>query len=222
MKKLFSLIIATTLLVSTFGSSVAFAEGDSMVKDAPELSKSVQVDVSEEDLAKVQVMVNAIEELDQNLDMENLSKNKKRDIKQLSNEAQELYYLYTKKANKVNGKGDVSPEEVLSFLNTASSSFSEPGMVEPNYSIRSVKRYYLTHQQVTDIVKGSAWNGGFWGMMAAIAKIWGKSPTVLTAMIVAIPTLGAATINLCNRYNTGIVIQDIRVGATHSFSCYPR
>ncbi|MCF3943809.1 hypothetical protein [Oceanobacillus alkalisoli] len=59
--------------------------------------------------------------------MDNLSEHKASDIEKLSPEAQQFYKLYKNEINNVEGDGEVTKEEVLSFLNTAHSSdeFSE-------------------------------------------------------------------------------------------------
>ena len=60
-----------------------------------------------------------------------------------------------------------------------------------------------------------------WAVLNAIAKAFKKSPTLLNAMLIAIPALGLATLNKCNKDNRGVIITDVRIGATHSFSCKP-
>jgi hypothetical protein len=41
-------------------------------------------------------------------------------------------------------------------------------------------------------------------------------------LIIAVPALGWAVLNACNRYNKGVIIKDVRIGASHSFSCSAR
>lgn len=223
MKKSLILVLVGILLLSTFSTNITFAKSSISNDDVSGLNDLVEVQISKEDLAKTYVLVEAITELDENLNMQDLSSYTPRDIENLSDEAQQLFHLYTKEYNKLDEPAYVTEEEVLSFMNLASNQIvgSEVDLIK-TASLGSYKEYYLSHKQVTSIVKGSAWNGGFWGMMAAIAKIWGKSPTVLTLMIVAIPALGAATINLCNKNNKGVVIRHLRVGASHSFTCFAR
>ncbi|MEK4951957.1 hypothetical protein NST12_16820 [Bacillus sp. FSL W8-1127] len=227
-KGVISFVSAVTLL----GSSVpitSFAQAQdsppSTIQkvDIKELKKSV----TKEQVADVQKMVNVISELDRKVNMDNLSANTQKDINKLSKEAKEFYYLYEQVYKQNDGKFDV--ELTLATLNyyynsmNNTSTQSGTEVKENTFSIAStigsVKTYKLSNQQVNDIIKMIGVHGAGWGLMTAIAKYFAKSPTWITAMIIAIPTLGAAVLNACNRYNKGVIIKDVRIGATHNWSC---
>jgi hypothetical protein len=182
------------------------------------------VEVSKEQIYNVQKMANVVKELDKKLNMEDLSQNSEKDINKLSKEAKEFYNLYVEVS--ASGEGDVAQALVLlgsyyNTINTESSTQQVEGQVS-TMSIGGVYNYYLSNQQVRDIIATAGVNGGFWAVLSAAMKHFAKSPTLLTAMIVALPALGAATLNACNRYAKGVVITDVRVGTFHNFSCAPR
>ena len=186
-------------------------------------SNSITVNVSEEEVAEATKLVNAIDELNANLNMNDLSKNSETEIRKLSKEAQDFYYLYKDQSN-----GKATKEDALNLMNEALETedtklaSSKDTIQKTGYDVISEKKYYLSNQNVKDFVKQAGVNGSFWGLMTAIAKAFKKSPTYVTGLIVAIPALGAAVLNACNKYDKGVVITDLRVGATHNFSCTAR
>lgn len=179
------------------------------------------VEVTPEDVAKIGNVVKLINEIDKSgLNMDDLSKNSPEDIEKLSDEAQEFYYLYKNELLALKDKNQTaSKEEAAQFIHKAS---NQMGTEATTSSIGSIKKYYLTNQDVNDIVKASNWNGGFWAVITGIAQKYGKKPTWATAVIIGISILGAATLDICNRKGKGVVIQDVRIGATHQWSCYSR
>ncbi|MED4631561.1 hypothetical protein P9443_01365 [Peribacillus frigoritolerans] len=184
--------------------------------------------VSKEQIGDTQELIDVVNELDQsNLNMDNLSKNKQSEIKKLSKEAQEFYYIFEQ---VVKENGDDAEKAIATLatyyqsmnnVNVASTKQEASGQVSAS-SIGAVKNYYLSNTQVNNIIKDAGLYGGTWAVLSAIAKAFAKKPTLLTAMLVAIPVLGVAALNECNKYSKGVVITDVRIGATHSWSCAAR
>ncbi|RFU70277.1 hypothetical protein D0469_06665 [Peribacillus saganii] len=213
-KGIVSVVSAVTLL-SCVSPSASFA---STRTNAP------TVQVSKEQVANMKEVFDVVKELDRsNLNMDNLSKNKQKDINKLSSEAKKFYYIYAE-ASK-NGKLDAV--QTMSVLHTYYNAINNipTNQAKSNVvmaaSIR-VKTYKLTNQQVKDIGKLIGVHGAGWGLAVAIAKKFGKSPTLATALIIAVPALGWAVLNACNRYSKGVILKDIRIGATHNWSCSAR
>jgi hypothetical protein len=181
------------------------------------------MNVSLEELENTAILVDSINELDQKLDMENLSSNSQEEINQLSVEAKELYNLivsYEKqKSTSLTGE-DVLPlfNEYVEKLNKNEISRSNEYSIAPA-AVINYKEYKISNADIQKLVKLAGLNGGFWATATAIAKIWAKSPTVLTLMIAAVPALGVAGLNLCNSKNKGVIITKIGSGATNSYSC---
>lgn len=190
---------------------------------APE--KSVYAEETEENLyyefdetealsAEADQYYNAIMELDEKLNMYNFSTHTTGQLSSLSPEAKEFYDVYKTtvavEAPPTTG-GDnndvIKPPPISTFA--------------IGY-IGGVKNYYLTNQQVKDITYNVAIHGTGWGFITAIAKKFKRSPTFVTMLIIAVPALGAAALNKCNRLGRGIVIRDTRIGAMHSFTCFSR
>jgi uncharacterized membrane protein len=217
-KGIVSVVSAVTLLIC-ISPSASFA---STGVDTP------TVQVSKEQIGDTQELIDVVNELDQsNLNMDNLSKNKQSEIKKLSKEAQEFYYIFEQ---VVKENGDDAEKAIATLatyyqsmnnVNVASTKQEASGQVSAS-SIGAVKKYYLSNTQVNNIIKDAGLYGGTWAVLSAIAKAFAKKPTLLTAMLVAIPVLGVAALNECNKYSKGVVITDVRIGATHSWSCAAR
>ncbi|MFJ7939630.1 hypothetical protein ACIQYG_14120 [Peribacillus sp. NPDC096622] len=215
-KGIVSVVSAVTLL-SCISPSASFA---STKMDTP------TVKVSKEQVADMQEVIDVVNELERsNLNMDNLSKNKQKDINRLSSDAKEFYYIYSQ-ASK-NGKLDTT--QMMSVFHTYYNAMNNPTTKHASSnqgittsSIGSVKTYNLSNQQVKDIGNLVGVHGSGWGLALAIAKHFGKNPTLATLLIMAVPALGWATLNACNRYSKGVKIKDIRIGASHSFSCSAR
>lgn len=219
-KHILGIVAASTL----FGCTLpVYAQSNS--NDEVSESTKLSIDssqVSEQEIDKAKEIVNIINELDQNLDMYNLSNNSQSDIEKLDKDAQEFYNLYKQAIEQNDGK--VTQEETIGFLNSASSGDTNVSTTSAMKlpSLGEVKKYNLSNKEVNDIVKLAGVHGSGWALITALAGRFAKKPTLLTILIIGVPALGAATINACNSNNKGVVIQDIRIGATHSFSCYAR
>ncbi|WP_208590832.1 hypothetical protein [Gracilibacillus suaedae] len=221
MKKIFLLLVLVfTVFSFTIGGPVSAQTNQDVEGNSLKI-----VNFNQGDIDKVHNVVGIINEIEKSeLDMENLSGNSKEEINKLSQAAQEFYFLYEEKVDELNiNYGENVEIEVLNFINEVSNDYemnsSETAAIQAA-SLGGVYKYYLSNQQVKDIAAAAGVNGTFWGLMAAIAKKFAKKPTYITALIVAVPALGASLLTACNRKGKGIVIKDIRVGATHSWSCY--
>lgn len=212
LKKTIVCVVSAATLLSAVSPTTSFAK-----------SNKPSIKTTEEQAAEVQSLFDLIEEINKSgLDMENLSVNEKHEIDKLSNEAQELYYIYEQTINEQGTDLDKAIATLATYYQKNVEDSTNTYRQLSTSTIGNYKEYYLTHQQVVDITKAAGLHSGGWTFISAIAKIFGKNPTALTAMIIAIPTLGAATLNACNRYDKGVIIRDFRVGATHNFSCFPR
>ncbi|MEB9565495.1 hypothetical protein P4I85_34470 [Bacillus cereus] len=196
----------------TAPSSISYAEENQNVN-------TIKSEVSSLEIAKTKEIMDVIQELDQKLDMENLSNNTTEDILKLSKESQDFYYSY-KNISDLNN-GNVSADNVTNLI---ASKVNENSINNnPNYAaqyaaVRS-KDFYISNYQVNEVIKLVGLHGTGWGFAIALAKKFGKSPTWVTLMIVAVPALGAAAINYCNSKNKGIIINRLSFGATHTFTC---
>lgn len=216
LNKFFILTLLAILLV-TYSLPPSYAAGLGSIDDVTEISN--------EEIEQVAKMVRIIEELDTHLDMENLANNTIFEIENLSEEAQKFYYFV--KGLEEDPENLLSGEEALIELTTYMNNMdslnidysTEDNQISPMSIIGSSKKYYISDRQIRDLNLAVGGNTGFWTLAAAIAQIWGKSPTVLTAMLIAIPIVGIAGINICNRQQKGIVITHVRIGATHSATC---
>ncbi|QWI46928.1 hypothetical protein [Bacillus mycoides] len=208
------LVTFTTMLAFSYTapSSISYAEENKNVNTA-------NTEVSGAEIAKTKEVMDVIQELDQNLDMENLSNNNPEDILKLSKASQDFYYSY-KNLSELNN-GNVSANNVANLI---ASKVNENSINNnPNYAaqyatVRS-KDFYISNYQVNEVVKLAGLHGTGWGFAIALAKKFGKSPTWVTLMIVAVPALGAGALNYCNNKNKGVIINRLSIGATHSFTC---
>ncbi|MCM3671234.1 hypothetical protein M3181_19940 [Mesobacillus maritimus] len=164
--------------------------------------------------------IKAINELDQKLDMENLTSNSQDDINQLSTEAKRLYESILIYANQKNGP--LKSEDMLVVLNNyvhSSNTTNATNTIQPMLGGINYKEYKISNSDIQKLNDLVGLNGGFWATATAIAKIWGKNPTVLTLMLGALPMLGVGGLNLCNSKKKGVIITKIGSGATNSYSC---
>jgi ABC-type Fe3+-hydroxamate transport system substrate-binding protein len=216
------------LIISLVTAATLFACASPSVSLA---SSTKLPQVSDEQVADMEKVIDIIGELDRsNLNMENLAENKPDDINKLSADAKGFYYIYAQASEG----SEVDTVEALSVIHTAyesmdpttqttkQASMSKPTYVAPSSIIGGVKTYKLSNQQVVDIGKLVGVHGAGWGLILAIAKKFAKTPTLATGLIIAVPALGWAVLNACNRYNKGVIIKDIRIGASHNFSCSAR
>ncbi|MCM3181141.1 hypothetical protein ACUXHY_005407 [Cytobacillus horneckiae] len=214
-KKTLISTVAGVALIGSISPTISFASTE----------KVETINVTQEQVNEVEDLFNVVMEIENSsLDMVTLSNNAKSDIEALSKDAQRLYSLYAEFSN--NGEIQLTEEQSFSLLNlyltnpNSSQSIVSQGIAPA--SIGSVKEYKLSHQDVVDIGKLVGVHGTGWGFLAAIAKKFAKKPTYATMLIVAVPALGWSVLNACNRYNKGVIIKDIRIGATHNFSCSAR
>ena len=219
MKKNLVSIIAFVFLFSCLApSSISFAQEDSN----KEVDFMNEFSASEEEMAQLDKLLNAIEEIDQNLDMENLSENKQEDINSLSLEAQQLYELYKTELEQDN---EVSQLDAINVLKESfDGELKTEGVAKASaLSIGSVKEYKLSNSDVRTILGLIGVHGTGWAFLKELVKKFsGKGPTLLTILIIGLPAIGGAALAVCNRKGKGVIIKDIRIGASHNFSCSSR
>ncbi|WP_053348390.1 hypothetical protein [Peribacillus butanolivorans] len=178
--------------------------------------------VTEQEVQNTGIIVGAIEELDEKLDMENLPSNTQEEIDLLSSDARELYNFILDYSN--NSSKPLTSDDTLvvlgAYLNKLNNSSVQNNseQITP-FALGSVKEYKISNAKVKDLNAAVGANTGFWTLSAAIAKIWAKNPTVLTAMLVAIPIVGMSALNVCNRKGKGVIIKKISIGTAHQYSC---
>lgn len=218
MKKILSVFIAVSML--TFSLSVNNAA------HAQSNEESTDSTVSSEELAKVETMVKAIEELDKKIGLENLDNLEKlsdieqNDFDSLSKETQD-FYNFVKEIEEENSSlitGENGLAVLSTYINNLDSLDSKT-MKATTYSVGSVKERKISNSQMKSLNLAVGGNTGFWSVSAAVAKTFAKSPTALTMFIVAIPAIGIYALNVCNKKEKGVIIKDIRIGASHSYSC---
>ncbi|MED3554303.1 hypothetical protein [Cytobacillus praedii] len=216
--KFIGFLVAVMVFGFTTPTNMSYAQESKEIVTEEEVINQT-FNVSQEEVDEAQKIVNIILELDENLNMYDLSINKSSDLESLSKEAQDFYKLYKEKSEQTNG--NVTQDDVLSVINNYyQSTITETKIQRTSLNaLPKIKEYTLTHQQVTDIVKLVGVHGTGWAFAAAIAKKFAKSPTLITMLIVAVPALGAAVLNACNRYNNGVIIQRISIGTFHNWNC---
>lgn len=221
-------LIATTLSFTLLAGGLSPFGNSAEAKTNDVTNQTVYADklqFSEKEVEVAKNILNIINELDQNrnLNMYNLSENKQSDIDKLDKDVQEFYSLYKQAYEQANGQLNTADtiEILRSYYYQNINSVQEVQPVEQvtAASVISIKEYKISNQQVTEITKLAGLYGSGWAFMNALAKKFGKSPTFLNMLLVAIPALGVAGLNTCNRYNKGVIITDYRIGATHNFSC---
>lgn len=180
--------------------------------------------VSPTEIENANIIIDAINELDQKLDMENISSNSQDEINKLSDEAKDLYNsIVNYKEQKVTPLTKDDSLAILSaHMNTLSNNIAESNIptISPMGIGINYKEYKISNSKIKQLNKAVGVNSGFWATTTAIAKVFGKSPTALTLMLAAVPILGMAAINACNHKDKGIIILKIGSGATNSYSCW--
>ncbi|GIN86913.1 hypothetical protein J6TS2_32990 [Heyndrickxia sporothermodurans] len=114
----------------------------------------------------------------------------------------------------------LTEQDVLVVLNGYLNNLKIAATDSPKFSTfapGNIKEYKISNKQIKSLVANAGLNRGLWAVLTAVAKIWKKNPTILTAMIVVIPAFGVVVINKCN--SKGVIIKRITLGATSSCSC---
>jgi hypothetical protein len=207
LKKFGFVLMSLTLLVAFVTPSFAHAEES-------------EIPVSKTDLENTETLVNVIEELDQNLDMENLSANSPEDINRLSVTAKDLYNSILEYANTTSEP--LTGEDMALILSTQFHKLSDNQSTETSFSTMGVvnnKKWKLSNSKIKQLNRMAGWNAGFWATATAVARIWAKSPTALTGFLIAIPLVGMAAINSCNKREKGVYIRQVGSGATNNYFC---
>ncbi len=211
------LVTFTTMLAFSYTvpSSISYAEENNTINTV----NTANTEVSNAEVTKTKELMDIIQELDQNLDMENLSNNNPEDVLKLSKTAQDFYHSY--KSISDSNNGSVSADSVVNLIASKvnENSINNNPNYAAQYAVVRSKDFYISNYQVNQVVKLAGLHGTGWGFATALAKKFGKSPTWVTLMIVAVPALGAATLNYCNSKNKGVIINRLSIGATHNFSC---
>ncbi|MFJ1450556.1 hypothetical protein [Bacillus halotolerans] len=215
MKKTCVFVLSLVLLVSMLPFS-ALASTESSEYD--------MITVSGKDLKNTEVLVDAINELDEKLDMENLSSNSQEEISRLSLEAKKLYDFIVSYKNQKSGS--LTGNDALIIFSEYVDELTKSEVNKPVEQMITTmglginyKTYKISNSKVKQLSNAVGINSGFWATSAAIAKIFAKSPTVLTLMLGAVPMLGMGVINACNSKGKGIIITKMGSGATNTYSC---
>lgn len=212
MLKKIGLVIMSLVIIITFVSpSLAQA------------SSNDKVNVTAKELENTEVVIDAINELDKKLDMENLSSNSQEEINKLSKEAKELYNSIVsyedQKSTPLTGDDAITVlSEHVNKLNNNEVNKSKEPTIQP-MAVINYKEYKISNSKLRQLNSAIGLNGGFWATATAIASTFSKSPTTLTLMLAAVPMLGMGMLNTCNSKGKGIIITKIGSGATNSYSC---
>ncbi|MGW8459305.1 hypothetical protein ACWBUX_10240 [Bacillus atrophaeus] len=215
MKKTCVFLLSLVLLVSMLPFS-ALASTESSEYD--------MITVSGKDVKNNEVLVEAINELDEKLDMENLSYNSQKEISQLSLEAKKLYDSIVSYANQKSTS--LTGDDALIIFSEYVEELTKSEVNKPVEQMITTmglginyKTYKISNSKIKKLSNAVGINSGFWATSAAIAKIFAKSPTALTLMLGAVPLLGMGAINACNSKGKGIIITKMGSGATNTYSC---
>ncbi|MGK9430844.1 hypothetical protein ACSSTO_13335 [Bacillus atrophaeus] len=212
MKKTCVFLLSLVLLVSMLPFS-ALASTESSEYD--------MITVSGKDVKNTEVLVEAINELDEKLDMENLSSNSQKEISQLSLEAKKLYDSIVSYANQKSTS--LTGDDALIIFSEYVEELTNNKPVEQMITTMGLginyKTYKISNSKIKKLSNAVGINSGFWATSSAIAKIFAKSPTALTLMLGAVPLLGMGAINACNSKGKGIIITKMGSGATNTYSC---
>lgn len=208
MKKTISFLVAIVLIFAAI--SPVYASGnESTVKE--------NTNITEQDIVNAGILVDAIKELDEKLDMNNLSSISENEVSLLSENARN-FYDYIKEYE--NSQDFIeNPQMVLANYMNEIEKENPRSKKEGRIGGITYKEYKISNSKLKEFKKNVAYNAGFWGIAAAVAKVWSKSPTVLTAFLVAIPALGIAILDKCNKKSKGIIIIKAGTGATNTYSC---
>lgn len=214
MKKSFVFLLSLVLLFSIFPiSTLAITK----------TSENDTITVSGKDVKNTAVLVDAINELDEKLDMKNLSSNSPEEISQLSLAAKTLYDTIVNYENQTSAS--LTGNDALIIFKEYVDELNRSEVIKPvehmvtTMGVINYKEYKISNSQIRQLSAAIGINSGFWGTATAIAKIFAKSPTALTLMLGAVPLLGMGTINACNSKGKGIIITKMGSGATNTYSC---
>ncbi|MCR9039500.1 hypothetical protein QRX25_16305 [Bacillus sp. L381] len=214
MKKSFVFLLSLVLLFSIFPiSTLAITK----------TSENDTITVSGKDVKNTAVLVDAINELDEKLDMKNLSSNSPEEISQLSLAAKTLYDTIVNYENQTSAS--LTGNDALVIFKEYVDELNRSEVIKPvehmvtTMGVINYKEYKISNSQIRQLSAAIGINSGFWGTATAIAKIFAKSPTALTLMLGAVPLLGMGTINACNSKGKGIIITKMGSGATNTYSC---
>ncbi|WP_269774285.1 hypothetical protein [Bacillus siamensis] len=214
MKKSFVFLLSIVLLFSIFPISTLAIK---------KTSENDTITVSGKDVQNTAVLVDAINELDEKLDMKNLSSNSPEEISQLSLAAKTLYDTIVNYENQTSAS--LTGNDALIIFKEYVDELNRSEVIKPvehivtTMGVINYKEYKISNSQIKQLSAAVGINSGFWGTATAIAKIFAKSPTALTLMLGAVPLLGMGTINACNSKGKGIIITKMGSGATNTYSC---
>ncbi|MGN7475263.1 hypothetical protein ACH34J_03360 [Bacillus velezensis] len=214
MKKSFVFLLSLVLLFSIFPiSTLAITK----------TSEEDTITVPGKDVKNTAVLVDAINELDEKLDMKNLSSNSPEEISQLSLRAKTLYDTIVNYENQTSAS--LTSNDALIIFKEYVDELNRSEVIKPvehivtTMGVINYKEYKISNSQIRQLSAAIGISSGFWGTATAIAKIFAKSPTALTLMLGAVPLLGMSTINACNSKGKGIIITKMGSGATNTYSC---
>ncbi|MGV3271781.1 hypothetical protein JD965_16520 [Bacillus siamensis] len=214
MKKSFVFLLSLVLLFSIFPISTLAIK---------KTSENDTITVPGKDVQNTAVLVDAINELDEKLDMKNLSSNSPEEISQLSLAAKTLYDTIVNYENQTSAS--LTGNDALIIFKEYVDELNRSEVIKPvehivtTMGVINYKEYKISNSQIKQLSAAVGINSGFWGTATAIAKIFAKSPTALTLMLGAVPLLGMGTINACNSKGKGIIITKMGSGATNTYSC---
>jgi hypothetical protein len=155
-------------------------------------------------------------ELDENVDLKDVTNNSDEDINSLSEEAKEFYISYQNALEEGQAKSQV---QINDFLYNQAETSKAKSTYMASSSIGGVYKTKISNSTVQNILDIAGASGVGWGFAVAIAKKYGKSPTFASLIIAATVALGVYVLKQCNKKKKGIIITRVRVGASNSFYC---
>ncbi|WP_140159538.1 hypothetical protein [Bacillus thuringiensis] len=111
---------------------------------------------------------------------------------------------------------NINEEAVMNVSQMQQNISSNPDELPP---LIRTKDFHLSQKDVSELKKMAGIYGTGWGLVNAWAKKLGKSATWINMMLLAVPALGVATIDACNKRDKGVIITRTSYGATHTFTC---
>lgn len=111
---------------------------------------------------------------------------------------------------------NINEEAVMNTTEMKQNISSDPNQLPP---LIRTKDFHLSQKDVSELKKMAGIYGTGWGLINAWAKKLGKSATWINMMLLAVPALGVATIDACNKRDKGVIITRTSYGATHTFTC---
>lgn len=210
--KLGILFLSFVFLFSTLSMSQMEVQAQSLSKIQDESDSLHSVIGMDEDSLNEELdqLIVLLEEMDsKGIDIVNLENNTPKQIELLSSAAKEVYFDYQLELQNVGTDelvGNVS--FVKDFARVDS------GEITTFAANTNVSGIYISNAQVIKLNKISGLSGGVFGVSAALIKAkLGLSPTVLTVLILAVSTLGLATLNACNWNNKGFYLTASFIGS---------